>query len=131
MMLSESELNVIRQMWHSEQVVSLAGVGLLLDHIEAQEADCAAMRQALIQLARRLFVCPECFGVQPQPHTANCTLARNLSGTAGQALLDELAQLRGEVARLAPFRGVGAPTYNVDRFYLDEPEEASDAKVVE
>jgi len=207
--------------WHDVVfAASAAEIRALLGHIEAQEAQAAAMRQELDRLDTRFFVCPECGREAPEVHVDDCALARSLSGTAGQALLDELerlrveaarlqrlidehdarvmqpggvpyeypvqlaaeaagmmvalttidgaitrgehhgsvwqliadienaleptrkttagqalldelAQLRGEVARLAPFRGVGAPTYNVDRFYLDEPEEASDAKVVE
>ncbi len=48
-MLSESELNVIRQMWQTEQVVSLAGVGLLLGHIEAQDEALKAIQDRLDQ----------------------------------------------------------------------------------
>ena len=120
-------------------------VGWLLDHIEAQEealgharetarllirateqleqtqAEAAVLRQALGEIVEATEWRWHRGDVSQLQADIKELVPPALPGTAGQALLDELTRLRGEVARLAPFRGVGAPTHDVDRFYLDEP----------
>jgi len=65
----------------------------LRQQLETAQAEAAAMRQELDRLDTRFFVCPECDRETPGVHADDCALARSLSGTAGQALLDELAAL--------------------------------------
>ena len=65
----------------------------LRQQLETAQAEAAAMRQELDRLDTRFFVCPECGREAPEVHVDDCALARSLSGTAGQALLDELAAL--------------------------------------
>ena len=66
----------------------------LRQQLETAQAEAAAMRLELGRLDTRFFVCPECDRETPGVHVDDCALARSLSGTAGQALLDELARLR-------------------------------------
>jgi len=72
----------------------------LHQQLETAQAEAAAMRQELDRLDTRFFWCPECGREAPEVHVDDCALARSLSGTAGQALLDELERLRVEAARL-------------------------------
>ena len=85
----------------------------LFNHIEALEAECAAQRQLIEEIQWTgggiIFsddgpvhkTCPKCLLTNTfREHDTDCPISQALSGTAGQALLDRLGQLRAEVGQL-------------------------------
>ena len=107
-LLTDAELGGIRRKADRYGYVpDFDSVDDLLDHIEVLQAEAAAMRQALEAVAwlwPAFKRCTACYHTRDDGHSDSCTTNAALSGTAGQALLDELKRLR---AGVAPAFGLG------------------------
>jgi len=100
-LLTEQELQEIREYIDAEWLQRL------FNHIEALEAECAAQRQLIEEIQWTgggiIFsddgpvhkTCPKCLLTNTfREHDTDCPISQALSGTAGQALLDELGRLQ-------------------------------------
>ena len=93
-----------------EEIRYTTAIPKLLDALEAAEAQCAAMREALEQveweggyagdILTSAAWCPECGAERGDGHTASCSVGQALAVGAGATLLAKVARLEAFVAEV-------------------------------